>query len=325
MAIRYAVDLTDTERGVVREILSKNRAKRSTIINAYILLKADRTCGWTNADIALAYEVSTKKVEQLKKRFVEEGFEAALYRKPVTNVHRRKITAQGERLKLAPCGRTFLIHHMPGAPPTLPSTQSCQRELSHGLFPIPVRSSVWWDTATGTITPSLDLAQFVIDHAVTRVPHLPQDHLPATPSTPQRITPRTGEHTLAVGPRRDAIRPPDQPTQCHHQRGEHPLHLLGLTRGMETIIANAVKSFRQNMLHHPTNEGQCRDLLLLPLLGLVIVLPIPHPLAIVTQDASQGDWGTDNVFRQVVRQPLAARRDLPLFQVGHETAGILVP
>ena len=96
MAIRYTVDLTDTERATLREILSKNKAKRSTIINAYILLKADRSCGWTNKDIALAYEVSTKKVEQLKKRFVEEGFEAALYRKPVTNAHRRKITGDEE-------------------------------------------------------------------------------------------------------------------------------------------------------------------------------------------------------------------------------------
>jgi len=96
MAIRYAVDLTDTERTVLREIISKNKAKRSTIVNAYILLKADRSCGWTNADIAGAYEVSTKKVEQLKKRFVEEGFEAALYRKPVTNAHRRKITGDEE-------------------------------------------------------------------------------------------------------------------------------------------------------------------------------------------------------------------------------------
>jgi len=96
MAIRYAVDLTETERAVLREIISKNKAKRSTIINAYILLKADRTCGWTNEDIALAYEVSTKKVEQLKKRFVTEGFEAALYRKPVTNAHRRKITGDEE-------------------------------------------------------------------------------------------------------------------------------------------------------------------------------------------------------------------------------------
>ena len=96
MAIRYAVDLTDSERAALREIISKNKAKRSTIINAYILLKADRTCGWTNTDIAGAYEVSTKKVEQLKKRFVEEGFAAALYRKSVTNAHRRKMTGDEE-------------------------------------------------------------------------------------------------------------------------------------------------------------------------------------------------------------------------------------
>jgi predicted hydrolase (HD superfamily) len=103
MAIRYAVDLTDTERTALREIISKNQAKRSTIVNAYILLKADRVCGWTNEAIALAYDVSTKKVEQLKKRFVEEGFEAALYRKPVTNVHRRKITGDEEAHLIALC------------------------------------------------------------------------------------------------------------------------------------------------------------------------------------------------------------------------------
>ncbi len=103
MAIRYAVDLLDTERAALREIISKNKAKRSTIMNAYILLKADRTCGWTNADIASAYEVSTKKVEQLKKHFVEEGFEAALYRKPVTNAHRRKITGDEEAHLIALC------------------------------------------------------------------------------------------------------------------------------------------------------------------------------------------------------------------------------
>ena len=103
MAIRYAVDLLDTERAALREIISKNKAKRSTIINAYILLKADRTCGWTNEAIAAAYEVSTKKVEQLKKRFVEEGFEAALSRTSVTNAHRRKITGDEEAHLIALC------------------------------------------------------------------------------------------------------------------------------------------------------------------------------------------------------------------------------
>jgi hypothetical protein len=52
MAIRYAIDLTDAERTALREILSKNKVKRSTIINAYILLKADRSCGWTNTRVS---------------------------------------------------------------------------------------------------------------------------------------------------------------------------------------------------------------------------------------------------------------------------------
>src|ERR687883_1860964 len=72
MAVRYVIDLTDAERAALREILAKNQVKRSTLINAYILLKADRSCGWTNTDIASAYDVSTKKVEQLKKRFVRD-------------------------------------------------------------------------------------------------------------------------------------------------------------------------------------------------------------------------------------------------------------
>ena len=103
MAIRYAIDLTDAERAALREVLAKNKVKRSTIINAYILLQADRSCGWTNTDIASAYDVSTKKVEQLKKRFIEEGFEAALYRKPVTNAHRRTITGDEEAHLIALC------------------------------------------------------------------------------------------------------------------------------------------------------------------------------------------------------------------------------
>lgn len=62
MAIRYAVDLLGAERAVLREIITKNKAKKSTIFNTYISLKAVRRCGWTNADIASAYAVSTKKV-----------------------------------------------------------------------------------------------------------------------------------------------------------------------------------------------------------------------------------------------------------------------
>jgi len=105
MAIRYAIDLTDTEHAALREIVSQTKVKRSTLINAYILLKADRTCGWTNANLAAAYDVSTKKVAQLKKRCVEEGFEAALSRKPGTNAHRRNITGEEAAHLIAWCCR----------------------------------------------------------------------------------------------------------------------------------------------------------------------------------------------------------------------------
>src|SRR5882762_8893356 len=68
-----------------------------------------------------------------------------------------------------------------------------------------------------TIPPTLDRLQLVMDYAVTWVPHLPEQHLPAATRTSQWITARTGQHALPVGlPRRDTIRPLDQPTQCHH-------------------------------------------------------------------------------------------------------------
>ena len=103
MAVRYIVELTDEERHQLKEIISKNKANRHTIVNAYILLRSDVACGWLYEEIATAYDVSTPKVERVRKRFVEEGFEAALSRKPVTNVHRRKITGEEEAHLIALC------------------------------------------------------------------------------------------------------------------------------------------------------------------------------------------------------------------------------
>ena len=103
MAVRYIVELTEAERHELQEIISKNKANRNTIVNAYILLKAERACGWTYEQIATAYSVSTKKIERVKKRFVEEGLAEALSRKSVTNIHCRKITGDEEAHLIALC------------------------------------------------------------------------------------------------------------------------------------------------------------------------------------------------------------------------------
>ena len=50
-------------------------------MRAYILLKADKACGWSDAKIKDAYGGSISKIECLRKRLVEEGFDAALNRK----------------------------------------------------------------------------------------------------------------------------------------------------------------------------------------------------------------------------------------------------
>ena len=103
MAVRYIVELTDEERNKLKEIISKNTANRYAIVNAYILLKSDVVCGWMYEEIAQAYDVSTKKVEFVRKRFVEEGLEEALSRKPVTNTHRRKMTGDEEAHLITLC------------------------------------------------------------------------------------------------------------------------------------------------------------------------------------------------------------------------------
>lgn len=90
------LDLTETARATLREIIAKNQMKRRWSMHASILLKADRPCGGTNAAMAAAYEVATQNVEQRKKRVGEEGVDAALSRQPVRKSHRRHIPEDAE-------------------------------------------------------------------------------------------------------------------------------------------------------------------------------------------------------------------------------------
>src|SRR4051794_2238325 len=148
--------------------------------------------------------------------------------------------------KLTPCGRTLFLRHVSDTPPSS-HLSSCQCKLHHGRVSLPTRSRAWGEPAAWTIAPAFDGLPLVIDHDLTWVPHRPEDHVPSTTHTAQRITPRTGEDTLTVGlPRRETRRPVAQPPERSHQPGAHLLHLLGLPRGMEPVIAHAVNPLRQH-------------------------------------------------------------------------------
>jgi len=82
---KYCVTLTSEEREMLTDLIRAGKASALTQAHARILLKADQAEGgpaWTDDRIAEAVEVDVATVERVRKRFVEQGTEAALRRKP---------------------------------------------------------------------------------------------------------------------------------------------------------------------------------------------------------------------------------------------------
>src|SRR4051794_36207648 len=81
---KYKVTLTVEEREQLQEMIAAGKASAKKLAHARVLLKADASDGgpaWDDARIAQAVEVSTRTVERVRQRFVEQGLEAALARK----------------------------------------------------------------------------------------------------------------------------------------------------------------------------------------------------------------------------------------------------
>ena len=94
---KYVVRLTDGERAQLAALVSKGKAAARKLTHARVLLKADveGPC-WTDERIADALDVGRRTVENIRKRLVEEGLEAALNRKKRCRPPREKIL-DGER------------------------------------------------------------------------------------------------------------------------------------------------------------------------------------------------------------------------------------
>jgi transposase len=84
MAPRYRVTLTDEERKDLEALTRNGKTGAKKFINARALLLCDagpNGPGWKVAAVAEALGVTSRTIEHLKKRFVEEGLDAALTRK----------------------------------------------------------------------------------------------------------------------------------------------------------------------------------------------------------------------------------------------------
>ena len=79
---KYIVTLTEDERKFLGKLVSKGKHRSQKILNALILLGCDEG-GYqekrsTNDEMARVLNISMKKIDRVKKRFVEGGLEVAL-------------------------------------------------------------------------------------------------------------------------------------------------------------------------------------------------------------------------------------------------------
>jgi hypothetical protein len=94
MSPRYRVTLTKEERKELETITHKGKTHARKFIHARALLLCDAGAdgpAWNVADVATALGVTSRAIEHLKKRFVEDGIEAALVRKPLVKPPREII------------------------------------------------------------------------------------------------------------------------------------------------------------------------------------------------------------------------------------------
>lgn len=97
--IRYTVKLSQDEVNELRKIISKGSHTTQTFRGAYILLNCDEgeySDKVTNEQISRVLKIGTRTIDRVKKRFIEEGFEAVLERRPSSRIYDVKIDGDVE-------------------------------------------------------------------------------------------------------------------------------------------------------------------------------------------------------------------------------------
>jgi hypothetical protein len=92
--IRYKVTLTEQERQMLQEITTRGRHSSQKVLNALILLGCDegpfQNRKLTAQELTGVLPVSMKKVDRVKRRFVEQGLEEALVKRKADRQYLRK-------------------------------------------------------------------------------------------------------------------------------------------------------------------------------------------------------------------------------------------
>ena len=106
----YKVTLTKEERDQLTEMTRTGTHAARKIIHALILLNVDRgnynTEKQINEEICKVLKIGMRTIDRVKKRFVEEGFDAALKMAPTSRVYDKLVDGDMEAHLIAlACGK----------------------------------------------------------------------------------------------------------------------------------------------------------------------------------------------------------------------------
>ncbi len=93
--ILYTIKLSQSEVDELKKIITKGSHTSQSYRSAYILLNCDKgefseNPKITNEEICKILRVGARTIDRIKKKFIEEGFESALERRPSTQTYKKK-------------------------------------------------------------------------------------------------------------------------------------------------------------------------------------------------------------------------------------------
>ena len=92
--LKYKVTLTEEERGELKKITEKGKHNSQKVLNALILLNCDegkfQKHKLKNHETARVLNIGTRKIDHVKRRFVEEGLGIALSGHKGQRLYKRK-------------------------------------------------------------------------------------------------------------------------------------------------------------------------------------------------------------------------------------------
>ena len=99
MPKKYIVDLSETERQSLEKLTTTGKHAADKINHARILLKADVNQAderWSDKALASALDISISTIERVRRRFVEEGIEAANRRRMGSGRKQKRLDGEQE-------------------------------------------------------------------------------------------------------------------------------------------------------------------------------------------------------------------------------------